>query len=87
VFLYTSIITVIGTCGETIMIFVLLGSVWSKLSLDFKIATHILHCVFMVSYLLKLVPPQAYFDICRPSPRVMSFVQHVQIAKEKTQRV
>lgn len=51
VFLCTAVITIMGTLAETIMIFVFLGSVWHKLSLDFKIVTPILHCVFMVAQL------------------------------------
>jgi O-antigen/teichoic acid export membrane protein len=49
IFLATSIITVMGTTAETVMIFVFLGSVWHKLSLDFKVATPILHCIFMAA--------------------------------------
>ncbi|KIW09218.1 uncharacterized protein PV09_00145 [Verruconis gallopava] len=49
VFFITAIITVLGTTAETVMIFVFLGSVWHRLSLDFKVATPILHVVFMAA--------------------------------------
>jgi hypothetical protein len=31
------------------MIFVSLGSVWDRLSLGFKVATPVLHCIFMTA--------------------------------------
>jgi hypothetical protein len=51
VFLATSIITVLGTTAETIMIMVLFGESWDKWELSFKIVTPILHIIFTMAQL------------------------------------
>ncbi|KAJ7589463.1 hypothetical protein C8J56DRAFT_1076052 [Mycena floridula] len=43
--------TLFGTISETIMIFVLFGSLWQKRTIEFKILTLILHCVFTAAQL------------------------------------
>ncbi|KAJ7587398.1 hypothetical protein C8J56DRAFT_1081601 [Mycena floridula] len=43
--------TLFGTLSETIMIFVLFGSLWQKWTIEFKILTPILHCVFTAAQL------------------------------------
>jgi hypothetical protein len=51
VFLGTSLITLMGTTAETIMIMVLFGESWSRWELSFKIVTPILHIIFTMAQL------------------------------------
>ncbi|KAJ7580684.1 hypothetical protein C8J56DRAFT_960606 [Mycena floridula] len=43
--------TLFGTTTETVMIFVLFGSLWHKWTIEFKILTPILHCIFTAAQL------------------------------------
>jgi hypothetical protein len=51
VFLVTSLITLMGTTAETILTFVFLASIWTRIDMAFKILTPILYMVFVLAQL------------------------------------
>jgi len=59
--------TLFGTITETVMIFVLFGSLWDRWTIEFKIVTPILHCVFTAA---QLHGSRAFWEMCKKEDRL-----------------